>query len=341
MLAAVTVAAPARLPVILDTDIGTDIDDAFALALVLASPELDLRGVTTVSDDAYGRVQEADDAAQPAEPPMEERILFGPESARQWSAAESTLEASTDRIRMQRPTLRWHITVNHLAGEARYPIGWPRVSCALREAATRDWSGWDFLQLWVYTDTTRAGLPQEPVGLALHTPDKEGAYNRPLAGLKKGEWVRVLVPLTEVPRHHDVRLMQLHVSESNYRHLDQLDFHLDNITLLRHAQPTLLGFAAENAVLFADATQVPVRFNLAGVKPGERVEVGCELRQGGKTVVHTAVTAARGPQRVALELGRARLEPGDFEVVARAAGGPEAATARLRLVESPWQGKEK
>jgi inosine-uridine nucleoside N-ribohydrolase len=39
------------IPVLLDTDIGTDIDDAFALALVLASPELDLRGVTTVGSD--------------------------------------------------------------------------------------------------------------------------------------------------------------------------------------------------------------------------------------------------------------------------------------------------
>lgn len=48
-------AAPAKVPVVLDTDLGTDIDDAFALALVLASPELDLLGVTTVSDDAYGR----------------------------------------------------------------------------------------------------------------------------------------------------------------------------------------------------------------------------------------------------------------------------------------------
>ena len=36
-------------------NIGTDIDDVFALALVLASPKLGLRGVTTVSDDAYGR----------------------------------------------------------------------------------------------------------------------------------------------------------------------------------------------------------------------------------------------------------------------------------------------
>ena len=47
--------APARLPVILDTDIGSDIDDAFALALVLASPELDLRGVTTVGADTRTR----------------------------------------------------------------------------------------------------------------------------------------------------------------------------------------------------------------------------------------------------------------------------------------------
>lgn len=43
------------MPIILDTDIGTDIDDAFALALALASPEIELRGVTTVSSDAYGR----------------------------------------------------------------------------------------------------------------------------------------------------------------------------------------------------------------------------------------------------------------------------------------------
>jgi inosine-uridine nucleoside N-ribohydrolase len=46
---------PPRIPVLLDTDLGTALDDAFALALVLASPELDLRGVTTVHGDAYTR----------------------------------------------------------------------------------------------------------------------------------------------------------------------------------------------------------------------------------------------------------------------------------------------
>ena len=43
------------IPIVLDTDIGSDIDDALALALALQSPELDVRAVTTVSDDTVGR----------------------------------------------------------------------------------------------------------------------------------------------------------------------------------------------------------------------------------------------------------------------------------------------
>jgi inosine-uridine nucleoside N-ribohydrolase len=51
-------AAPAKkIPILVDTDIGTDIDDAFALALVLKSPELDLLGVTTVSGDTQARAR--------------------------------------------------------------------------------------------------------------------------------------------------------------------------------------------------------------------------------------------------------------------------------------------
>jgi len=52
-----SVAAAQRVPVLFDTDIGTDIDDAYALALILRSPELDLIGVTTVSGDAVARAR--------------------------------------------------------------------------------------------------------------------------------------------------------------------------------------------------------------------------------------------------------------------------------------------
>lgn len=40
------------VPIIFDTDIGDDVDDALALALALQSPELDVRAITTVIDSA-------------------------------------------------------------------------------------------------------------------------------------------------------------------------------------------------------------------------------------------------------------------------------------------------
>jgi inosine-uridine nucleoside N-ribohydrolase len=49
--------ALAQVPVILDTDIGTDVDDAYALAALVHRPELELLGVTTVSGDAVARAR--------------------------------------------------------------------------------------------------------------------------------------------------------------------------------------------------------------------------------------------------------------------------------------------
>ncbi len=57
-LATMSIAAPpGKTPILLDTDIGTDVDDAFALALILHSPELELLGVTTVSGDTQARAR--------------------------------------------------------------------------------------------------------------------------------------------------------------------------------------------------------------------------------------------------------------------------------------------
>jgi purine nucleosidase len=55
-----TTPTPAPQLVILDTDIGDDIDDAFALALVLRSPELQLLGVETAFGDTELRARLVD-----------------------------------------------------------------------------------------------------------------------------------------------------------------------------------------------------------------------------------------------------------------------------------------
>ena len=48
---------PRRIPVILDTDIGTDIDDSWALAYLLRCPELDLKLVLTDTGDTRYRAK--------------------------------------------------------------------------------------------------------------------------------------------------------------------------------------------------------------------------------------------------------------------------------------------
>jgi purine nucleosidase len=57
VLLCVTASAQARIPIILDTDIGDSIDDALALAFALNSPELDVRAITTVIDDVESKTR--------------------------------------------------------------------------------------------------------------------------------------------------------------------------------------------------------------------------------------------------------------------------------------------
>jgi hypothetical protein len=280
-------------------------------------------------------------APSPPSTSMERRLLFGPETAPEWSAAEATLTEARGADLPRAPAgieaaLHWHVTVDYSAGEPNYPIGWPRVNHALPEGPARDWSAWDYLGMWVYADTSRAALPEEPAALLLYTPDRTAEYDRPLAELKKGEWVEITLPLAQVPHDHDVRLLQFYLAEANYRDRDRLDLYIADLSLLRYARPTLLEFAPESAVMFADASRIPVQFRLTGIAPGESAAVSCELRRGGQVAARASLRSERGPRQAVLELGRQRLEPGDYELTAHVAGGPEART-KVRLVASPWR----
>ncbi|HEY7335095.1 MAG TPA: nucleoside hydrolase [Bryobacteraceae bacterium] len=57
LLAGILASAQSRTPVLIDTDIGDAVDDSLALSLALSSPELDVRGVTTVVDDVESKAR--------------------------------------------------------------------------------------------------------------------------------------------------------------------------------------------------------------------------------------------------------------------------------------------
>ncbi|MCX6910781.1 MAG: hypothetical protein NTY01_22440 [Verrucomicrobia bacterium] len=270
-------------------------------------------------------------------PVMEKQLLFGGASAKGWSPAESTVEVSTARVKVNATALHWHVTVDYYAGEAQYPIGWPRFGRALPEGSQRDWSAWDYLHMWIYMTASRPTLPKEPVGMGIQAPAKGSGLSMVLTELKLGEWVEINIPISKIPQPGDVRNIQFNIAEANYKHADQLDLFIDDLALLRYAQPTILDFAAETAVMFAGERVLPVKLKLAGIQPGQRAELTCELRRDGQTVAQATASAERGPQRLALDLGGKKLPPGNYELAARVAGNPQPVTAKVRIVESPWR----
>src|SRR5260370_11151231 len=58
--AAVCAAQYAAEKIIIDTDIGDDVDDAFAVALALRSPEVEILGITTTFGDTETRAKLVD-----------------------------------------------------------------------------------------------------------------------------------------------------------------------------------------------------------------------------------------------------------------------------------------
>lgn len=103
-----------RIPVIFDTDIGTDIDDAYALADLLQRPDLELLAVTTVSGDTVARARLAAKLLRVAggtwdEIPVFAGISTAPQYMKQvdWAADFSSASLHVDgAIRFMRDAIR-------------------------------------------------------------------------------------------------------------------------------------------------------------------------------------------------------------------------------------------
>lgn len=110
------------IKVLYDTDIGSDIDDAVALAYLLAEPRCELKGITTVSGQAYERAmlasalcQVAGKPAMPMYPGVEHPLLLQQQhqpAAPQMEALERwphrTAFPQGEAIEFLRRTIRTH-----------------------------------------------------------------------------------------------------------------------------------------------------------------------------------------------------------------------------------------
>lgn len=127
------------LPIILDTDIGDDIDDALALAVILNSPEFELRGVTTVFRDAPRRAQlteyllhfwNRDDV--PVEVGSSRPLLqvFNPKLGKQFEILEYSNDTAPSQHIETATSFLWHAIAGEGTKPTIVPIG-PLTNIAL------------------------------------------------------------------------------------------------------------------------------------------------------------------------------------------------------------------
>lgn len=267
---------------------------------------------------------------------MERLVLSAGSGAASWSMAEATMGPAQEPTRDGNAVHHLHIDVDHNAGEKAYPIGWPRTNLPFTEPWQRDWSGYDFLEFWVYSETSREALPAIPLGMLLHTPDRAHQFSLELRELRKGEWVQVRIPISRIGSHQDVRLIQFFISESNYADRDVLDFYISDISLLRFAEPHLSDVAVKPAVAYSDAAYLRVTFQALGVAEGATGPASVSVADGERELVSVKQDVKRGPGELLLDLRGRGMKPGRYTVRV-SLGDAEPQERVLRLVPSPWE----
>ena len=268
------------------------------------------------------------------EPPMETLVLADGEGGPAWHSAEATMRPDATRGRKGR-AMRFHIDVNHETGQPDYPIGWPRTYLSLPEDSC-DWRKWDFVEFWLYADTSRESLPDTPLGFIVRSPDKPNSYHKTVHEAQKGKWTHVRVPTSNMPSPAKCTAVQFFVAESNYNHGDVLDFWIDGLALVRYAEPTIIRMRPLGEVQYADTDVVRLEVRLTGLEEGQTANLLVRLVGNAEAVRRSSAIVRSGIQSVPLEVG-GNLKPGSYVLQAQIVGSQRTVTKTIRVISSPWE----
>jgi len=256
-----------------------------------------------------------------------------------WAPAEATVEIAAERTPGNRPALCLHIPVDHHAGEAKYPIGWPRMYAKLQRPAETDWAAWDRLEFDIHASMSEGVLPKSPLNFQILCPDRFQNNILSLDQMKLGEWVTVSVPTSGLKHLPELAQLGFNISESSYADKVVLDFRIGGFRLVRSAECELADMAIKTPVVYRDATVLRVELDVVG--PPATVSRGLPfaIRQGETVLRRETLPAQRGWRTVDMEIGELKLAPGDYELIAFPSEPERTRTAAFKVVPGPWEGR--
>jgi len=245
---------------------------------------------------------------------QERLVLDDMEDVSDWyngSPDETKISASDRHAREGRQSLLFANTVDHTKGEKNYPIGWPRTGKDLSGAELSDWSDYNLFECWIYAETSRDSLPGKPVGVGFYHSGHKRSVHVPLAEVRKDTWVKVSIPVSRLLDAQDVQRIQFNISESEYKHGDQIDFYIDRPALVRYVEPAVAKLNVERNLLFSTDRTLRVRYKMVGYKGIGETQVELTVgRRNGKPAAKASGRAAREGE-LALSINRP-LEPGEY-----------------------------
>jgi hypothetical protein len=244
----------------------------------------------------------------------EYRVLDDMADVSRWyngSPDETRLSIDDQRVREGKHSLRFANKVDHTKGEKNYPVGWPRTGRNLGKQEPSDWSGYDFFECWIYTETSRATLPGTPLGLGIRHPGHKRSSDFRLSEVTKDAWVKIAIPVAKLLDPADVRSIQFHIAEANYKHGDQVDFLIGPITLARFVNPAVAELSVDRKILYTSDRSVTAAYRLVGYKAMASTGVEFEVGRDATVIGKAVAPAARGPGELPLTLSTPPA-PGDY-----------------------------
>jgi hypothetical protein len=226
-----------------------------------------------------------------------ERVELDSQSdSTQWyngSPEETQLSSSAAHVKQGSAALKFANVVDHTKGEKAYPVGWPRAGTDLAKMKLTDWSAFDLFECWIYTETSRDHLPNAPLTVGFYHSGPKRSTSVPLNTVKKDQWVKFAIPVSQIEEPQDVQRIQFSISEANYRHGDRIDFYIDDPVLTRYVQPAIASFELDRKIMYADETYVVGRFTLAGHQGLETTRVQLTVGPADRPVTSATTVATR------------------------------------------------
>lgn len=252
-----------------------------------------------------------------------------------WRPDECTVTASELKAPVGK-AIHMSIPVDHHGGEEKYPIGWPRMY-HIQKPDDVDFSEYDYFEFDLLVTMSRPKPPASVISVVLHGVDKSRSYVQVTGEpLKLGQWMTYSKPISELDCQQ-IAMFGINISEVNYEHRDQLEFHFGGFRLVRSSHCRVMKMTADPAIVYSDRGVIRAEILVEGKVTGIRIGVPFLLSRGDEKLRFETLPVKRGKQTIDFDVSELRLAAGEYELTCYPDDPALRVSVPIRVVSSPWE----